>query len=189
MLVKKSTGCHSDLYSNFSKVILDWHDFLLENSVFRFDKWVGLIGSGLYLWEIMHLEVVRWAGFPLAGPELLLDPLAPLGAGWGVASPPEGVGLRARLPNLLGPDPPHPPPSPCSGPGEWSYATALSCNFSTWKEHRTLIIKCGKHHFKGLICYDFSCSQIKSLFILLFRIFPFCSPTLLQLCVRRTSVF
>ena len=46
--------------------------------------------------EIMHLEVVRWAGFPLAGPELLLDLPAPLGAGWGVASPPEGVGLRAR---------------------------------------------------------------------------------------------
>ena len=52
----------------------------------------------VFLREIMHLEVVRWVGFPLAGPELLLlDPLDPtLGAGWGVASPPEGVGPRAR---------------------------------------------------------------------------------------------
>ena len=51
----------------------------------------------VFLREIMHLEVVRWAGFPLAGPELLLDPLdPPLGVASGVASPPEEVGLRAR---------------------------------------------------------------------------------------------
>lgn len=108
MLVKKSTGCQSALYSNFSKVILDWPDFLIENSVFRFDKWVGLIRSGLYLCVSQRDHAFGGGplgGFPPGWPWAPPGPPGTPGGGMGGGIPTGGGGTEGTFTEPPGPWP------------------------------------------------------------------------------------